>query len=126
MIGKKDSQFQSKFKQTLPFESRLKESKKIMDKCKLRVPVIIEKNSNGSNIGELNQNKFLFQGFYSFGKLLELIKERLAISKEQSLFIFFSNNKLYSPTCTMAQIYEECKDEDGFLYAVYSTENVYG
>jgi len=48
------------------------------------------------------------------------------LEKDQALTIFFSNNKLQQNEKMMSQIYEECKDEDGFLYCKYASYEVYG
>ena len=48
------------------------------------------------------------------------------LEKDQALTIFFSNNKLQQNEKMMSQIYEECKDEDGFLYCKHAGCEVYG
>jgi GABA(A) receptor-associated protein len=55
-----------------------------------------------------------------------VIRKRLTLEKDQALNIFFSNNKLQHNDKNMLQIYEECKDEDGFLYCKYASYEVYG
>ena len=55
-----------------------------------------------------------------------MIRKRLALPKSTSLYIFFSNNKLQQNEKVMKQIYEENRDEDGFLYCKYASHEVYG
>ena len=50
----------------------------------------------------------------------------MSLEKEQALTIFFSNNKLQQNEKLMSQVYEECKDQDGFLYCKYASYEVYG
>jgi GABA(A) receptor-associated protein len=55
-----------------------------------------------------------------------VIRKRLVLEKDQALTIFFANNKLQQNEKLMSQIYEECKDQDGFLYCKYANYEVYG
>ncbi len=44
---------------------------------------------------------------------------------DKAIFIFINN--VLAPTASqMSRIYEEHKDEDGFLYVVYSGEETFG
>ena len=54
-----------------------------------------------------------------------VIKKRLHMKPEEAIF-FFINNKVFSGTFTIGQIYNSQKDPDGFLYIQYSKENVFG
>ena len=50
----------------------------------------------------------------------------MELSKKEALFIFFSNNKIQKGEKKMSQVFEECKDADGFLYCKYASYNVLG
>merc|ERR1711871_213674 len=53
------------------------------------------------------------------------IRKRIKMSSEKAIFIFI--NSVLPPTAAlMSSIYEEQKDEDGFLYITYSGENTFG
>ncbi|CAI0498577.1 unnamed protein product, partial [Linum tenue] len=52
-------------------------------------------------------------------------KKKIKLSAEKAIFIFVDN--VLPPTgAIMSSIYEEKKDEDGFLYVTYSGENTFG
>ena len=54
-----------------------------------------------------------------------VIRKRIKMSSEKAIFIFI--NSVLPPTAAlMSSIYEEQKDEDGFLYITYSGENTFG
>jgi GABA(A) receptor-associated protein len=54
-----------------------------------------------------------------------VIRKRLKLPAEQAIFLFV--NGVIPPTAAlMNTIYEEHKDEDGFLYISYSGENTFG
>ena len=44
--------------------------------------------------------------------------KRISLKKEESLIVFANDRSLLTCTQTMAQIYNEHKDEDGFLYDI--------
>ena len=57
---------------------------------------------------------------------MQVIRKRLQLEKGQALTIFFSNNRLQQNEKLMSKIFEECKDEDGFLYCKYASYEVFG
>jgi GABA(A) receptor-associated protein len=51
--------------------------------------------------------------------------KRIKLSPEKAIFIFVDD--ILPPTAAlMSAIYEEHKDEDGFLYILYASENTFG
>ena len=69
--------------------------------------------------------KFLVPGDISLSQFTFVIRKRIAVSKEKAIFVFI-NDVLPSTHTLMSDIYEQYKDNDGFLYAVYSGENTFG
>ena len=54
-----------------------------------------------------------------------VIRKRIKLPSEKAIFIFV--NDILPPTAALiSTIYEEHKDEDGFLYILYSGENTFG
>lgn len=59
------------------------------------------------------------------GQFVYVIRKRIKLSPEKAIFIFVKN--ALPPTAQlMSAVYEEHKDEDGFLYINYSGENTFG
>lgn len=54
-----------------------------------------------------------------------MVRKRIKLSPEKAIFIFI-NNVLPPTAALMSKIYDEYKDEDGFLYVQYSGENTFG
>lgn len=54
-----------------------------------------------------------------------VIRKRIKLSPEKAIFIFV-NNVLPPTAALMSSIYDEHKDDDGFLYIAYSGENTFG
>jgi GABA(A) receptor-associated protein len=100
--------------------------------------------------------RYLVPADLTVGQFVYVVRKRIKLSAEKAIFIFVKNtlpptglpyhrgekqNKTYLsmvPVCTMlllflvhaaalmSAIYEENKDEDGFLYMTYSGENTFG
>ena len=60
------------------------------------------------------------------GQFVYVIRKRIKLSPEKAIFIFVSNNVLPPTASLMSAVYEEHKDDDGFLYITYSGENTFG
>lgn len=59
------------------------------------------------------------------GHFVYVIRKRIKLPSEKAIFIFV--NDILPPTAALiSTIYEEHKDEDGFLYVLYSGENTFG
>ena len=59
------------------------------------------------------------------GQFVYVIRKRIKLPSEKAIFIFV--NDILPPTAALiSTIYEEHKDDDGFLYVLYSGENTFG
>ncbi|KAJ9689734.1 hypothetical protein PVL29_012430 [Vitis rotundifolia] len=114
----------SNFKLEHPLEKRQTEAARIRKKHPDRIPVIVEK-ANRSDIPSIDKKKYLVPADLTVGQFVYVIRKRLKLSAEKAIFVFV-NNTLPSTAALMSAIYEENKDEDGFLYMTYSGENTFG
>jgi GABA(A) receptor-associated protein len=114
----------SSFKKEHPQDKRTAEAKRIRSKYPDRIPVICEK-ANGSSIPDIDKKKYLVPSDLTVGQFVYVIRKRIKMSSEKAIFIFI-NNVLPPTAALMSSIYEEQKDEDGFLYITYSGENTFG
>jgi GABA(A) receptor-associated protein len=155
----------SKFKDEHPFEKRKAEAERIVSdppstappspltvpppsqrqKYSDRIPVICEKVEK-SDIATIDKKKYLVPADLTVGQFVYVIRKRIKLSPEKAIFIFV--DEVLPPTAAlMSSIYEEHKDEDGyvtaspadpptrsrtdthnhsFLYISYSGENTFG
>lgn len=59
------------------------------------------------------------------GQFVYVIRKRIKLAPEKAIFIFV-DEVLPATAALMSAIYEEHKDDDGFLYVSYSGENTFG
>ncbi|KAK7346708.1 hypothetical protein VNO80_21231 [Phaseolus coccineus] len=114
----------SYFKQEHDLEKRRAEAARIREKYPDRIPVIVEK-AERSDIPSIDKKKYLVPADLTVGQFVYVIRKRIKLSAEKAIFIFVDN--VLPPTgAIMSAIYEEKKEEDGFLYVTYSGENTFG
>ncbi|WKA12486.1 hypothetical protein VitviT2T_029862 [Vitis vinifera] len=120
----RNSMARSSFKLEHPLERRQAEAARIREKYPDRIPVIVEK-AERSDIPDIDKKKYLVPADLTVGQFVYVIRKRIKLSAEKAIFIFVKN--VLPPTAAMmSAIYEENKDEDGFLYMTYSGENTFG
>ena len=112
------------FKNT-PFETRLEESSRMLQKYPNRIPVIIGKLDSDKILPFVEKNKYLVPCDIVMSQLIYVIRKQIKLSSEQALFLFI-NNSIYTSKTFISEIYEKCKNEDGFLYVTYAGENTFG
>ncbi|CDZ96341.1 symbiosis-related protein [Phaffia rhodozyma] len=114
----------SKFKDEHPFEKRQAEAQRIRAKYSDRIPVICEKGDK-TDIPTIDKKKYLVPSDLTVGQFVYVIRKRIKLPAEKAIFIFV--DEVLPPTAALiSAVYEEHKDEDGFLYITYSGENVFG
>jgi GABA(A) receptor-associated protein len=111
------------YKNKISFDFRVNESKKILEKYPDKIPVIIEKSANCEY--NIDKNKYLVPKDIKMQQLFFIIRKRIKIKDSEAIFIYV-NNKLPLTSSYISDIYDSNKDEDGFLYITYSTENTFG
>ena len=107
-------------------EAREAEASKIRKKYPDRIPIIVERAANASkSIPDIDKKKFLVPSDLSMGQFQYVIRKRVKMNSEKAMFVFI-NNKLISTSTLLSLVYDEHKDEDGFLYVTYCGENTFG
>jgi GABA(A) receptor-associated protein len=111
------------FKNEYSIDIRKRESKQIMNKYTDRVPIIVEPHDDKCPI--INKKKYLAPHDITLGQFTYVIRKHLKLKPEQAIFIII-NHTLVSSSENIITIYEKHKDDDDFLYVVYSLENTFG
>ncbi|KAF4528058.1 hypothetical protein B566_EDAN012019 [Ephemera danica] len=51
---------------------------------------------------------------------------RMKLGPQQALYLLVNNRSMASLSRTLAEVYQEHRDEDGFLYVTYASQEVFG
>ena len=101
-----------------------KESQRILNKYPDKIPIIVNKEKS-TKLPDLKKNKYLVPRDMVLSQFIYIVRKNLTITSSEALFITI-NNKLSPSNKKIIDIYEEEKNEDGFLYIIYSSENTFG
>lgn len=112
------------FKKKYSFDARCQESKNIMQKYEDRIPIIVTKDKK-SKIEDIDKNKFLAPEDLTVAQFISVIRKRINLNESEAIYIFVDNT-LPQTSSSLATLYAAHKDEDGFLYITYCSENVFG
>lgn len=111
------------FKDKFSFERRFQESENIVLKYPDRIPIIVERFN--INLPEIDRKKYLAPADLTIGNFMYVIRKRLKLESEKSLFLFF-NDKILPVSKSLGHAYDTHKDKDGFLYVKYCEETTFG
>ena len=113
------------FKKKFNLEERKAESVRILEKYPERIPVIVERSHNCTNVQAIDRNKYLVPIDITMGQFMHVIRSRIKLDASQAIYLFI-NNGLPPSSELISKIYQDNKSEDGFLYITYAGESTFG
>ena len=110
-----------------PLEQRLNEASIIKSKYPDRIPVYVHRSEQANRIiSDIDKNKYLVPNELSVGQFMNVIRKRLGMNNHSIALFFITNNIIPKMNIQMETLYNEQKEEDGFLYILYTGENTFG
>ena len=73
----------------------------------------------------IDKVKYLVPSDLTVGQFQFVIRKRIKLKPEQAIFLF-AGGTIPPASSSLAMVYAEHKDKDGFLYMQYSGENTFG
>ncbi|XP_012369179.1 microtubule-associated proteins 1A/1B light chain 3C [Octodon degus] len=114
------------FKKRKSFATRQEEVAGILAKFPNKVPVILERDPRERSLPLLDKTKFLVPRELTMTQFLGIIQSRMALRATEAFYLLVNNQTLVSTSVTMAEIYRDHKDEDGFVYMTYTSQETFG
>lgn len=69
---------------------------------------------------------FPIDWFFLMSDLIFFLRNRMTLMPNQAFYLLINNSGIASMSLTMAQLYKDHKDEDGFLYMTYASQEMFG
>lgn len=88
--------------------------------------MIVEKHARSKLIPDISKRKFLAPGDIAVTQLISEIRKHIELRPDEAIFLFVNGHSLPQSGALLSQVYEKHKDEDGFLYIVYSADSMMG
>ncbi|KAF6734189.1 Microtubule-associated proteins 1A/1B light chain 3C [Oryzias melastigma] len=106
--------------------TRKQEVAGIKSKFPNKIPVIIERYDKEKFLPPLDKTKFLVPHELTMTQFVTIIRNRMALLPSQAFYLLINSSGLPSMSLTMAQVYRDHQDEDGFLYMTYASQEMFG
>ena len=115
----------STFKSKNSLEDRKKESNRVLTNYPDRIPIICEKTKRSEKMPDIDKHKYLIPMDLTVGQFMFVIRKRMKVAPEMAIYIFIKGT--IPPTSALiSSLYNDYKDEDGFLYIEFCEESTFG
>ena len=106
-----------KYIDCLSFNERKKKCNSLLSKYPDKIPVILEKSKVDKYLPKIDKSKLLVSQDMTISNIIKLLKSNLKINENTSIYIVVSKkNVMVSGSQSIFSIYQEHKNDDGFLY----------
>ncbi|EHH24830.1 hypothetical protein EGK_08555 [Macaca mulatta] len=114
------------FKQRKSLAIRQEEVAGIRAKFPNKIPVVVERYPRETFLPLLDKTKFLVPQELTMTQFLSIIRSCMVLRATEPFYLLVNNKSLVSTSVTMAEIYRDYKDEDGFVYMTYASQETFG
>ena len=57
---------------------------------------------------------------------VSIFRNRMSLNANQAFYLIINNKSISSMSMTLAEVYRDEKDEDGFMYMTYASQEMFG
>lgn len=63
---------------------------------------------------------------FKVSEVMQIVRKKLNLGRDQALFLMANGRHLMKQNSNLSDLFEKFKDEDGFFYITYASENTLG
>jgi GABA(A) receptor-associated protein len=109
---------------TLSLEERQEKSKSFRERHPNHIPVLVTEHKK-SEVKGPSLLKFNVSKACKIAEVIMSIKQKTNPTSTAAIYVYV-NNEVCNPSQSIVDIDSKYRNEDGYLYLVYSTENTFG
>ncbi len=113
------------YRKNVPFDERKLKAALILKQHSDRIPVVVECSEQLQLVHPLKKNKFIVPFDLSLSQFMFVIRKHMKLDPTYAIFAFI-NNKMHPITAIMGNLYQDQRDEDGFMYLNIFQESTFG
>ena len=113
------------FKSEKDYDSRKKMSDEILKDNPDKVPIVLEKDPT-CKVEPLKKKNYLLEKKLTISQFIIKIRSKIKIREQEALFLEAKGKYAVYGEQLIGELYNSFKDDDGFLYIMYTTELIYG
>ena len=126
IILNKTIKMKSKFKKENPDKKKRKElSESLIKENPGKIPVIFEKEET-SKLEDIKKTRYLLDDNFTVGDFLKMVRKHMKLNEGEALYLPVKAKYNLTSEKVLGDIYELYKDNDGFLYIMYSSQVIMG
>ena len=126
IILNKTIKMKSKFKKENPDKKKRKElSESLIKENPGKIPVIFEKEET-SKLEDIKKTRYLLDDNFTVGDFLKMVRKHMKLNEGEALYLSVKAKYNLTSEKVLGDIYELYKDNDGFLYIMYSSQVIMG
>ena len=116
------------YKEEHSLEKRLSETNALREKYPDRIGLIIEPTPSCtlSTLSGVQKRKYAVYNDMHCSAFMNIVRQKLELAPEIALIFFVNGKHLITGSQLISEIYDQYKNEDGFLYIEYCVENAFG
>nr|CAD7455617.1 unnamed protein product [Timema tahoe] len=88
--------------------------------------IIVERFYKELYLPRLDKTKFLVPQEITMSQFVSIIRNRMQLGSTQAFYLLVNNRSMLSLSKTLAEVYNEYRADDGFLYLTYASQEVFG
>lgn len=109
-----------------PLDERKEKLEKLISKNPNKIPIIFEKHKDSRLKIEAEDAKFISTKNIKLGEFTKQLRDMWKLKEDTTLFFSCGSKAVLKPDVLIGDLYEQNKEEDGYLYIQYREVETFG